>query len=342
MNKAGVPMSSVPDVARARKSLLSGLPPGLTDRGTWLPVVVFLVLVLIFSLASPAFFTWRNLSATTGEAATLLIASLGASFVILMGGIDLSVGANVLLVGTVTVAGLKQIPDINPGLLVLPFGAVLGGLLGAFNGSISVIGKIPSFVVTLGSLSVFTGIALSILAGATIMFDLPIFEALSLRQSIPHLPNIALCALLLWLIFIFIGARTRFGRFALLIGGGEQVARIAGIPVDRYKIYAFIVSGVTAGLAAVFAVSRLGAVGPSLGSDLLLNTIAAIVVGGTSLAGGIGGVHRTLIGVAIIVVLNNGLNLLGVGPYWQLVIKGLVVIGAVLISQDRGRGLIVK
>src|ERR1700733_778946 len=342
MNKAGVPMSSVPDVARARKSLLSGLSPSLTERGTWLPVVVFLVLVLIFSLASPAFFTWRNLSATTGEAATLLIASLGASFVILMGSIDLSVGANVLLVGTVTVAGLKQIPDVNPGLLVLPFGAVLGGLLGAFNGSISVIGKIPSFVVTLGSLSVFTGIALSILAGATIMFDLPIFEALSLRQSIPHLPNIALCALLLWLIFIFIGARTRFGRFALLIGGGEQVARIAGIPVDRYKIYAFIVSGVTAGLAAVFAVSRLGAVGPSLGSDLLLNTIAAIVVGGTSLAGGIGGVKRTFIGVAIITVLSNGLNLLGVGPYWQLVIKGLVVIGAVLISQDRGRGLIVK
>jgi ribose/xylose/arabinose/galactoside ABC-type transport system permease subunit len=147
---------------------------------------------------------------------------------------------------------------------------------------------------------------------------------------------------LLWLIFIFVGARTRFGRFALLIGGGEQVARTAGIPVDRYKICAFIVSGVTAGLAAVFAVSRLGAVGPSLGGDLLLNTIAAIVVGGTSLAGGIGGVHRTLIGVAIIMVLNNGLNLLGVGPYWQLVIKGLVVIGAVLISQDRSRGLIVK
>ena len=147
--------------------------------------------------------------------ALLFVVTLGASFVILMGSIDLSVGANVLLVGTVTVAGLKQIPDVNPGLLVLPFGAVLGGLLGAFNGSISVIGKIPSFVVTLGSLSVFTGIALSILAGATIMFELPIFDVLSLRQSIPHLPNIALCALLLWLIFIFVGARTRFGRFAL-------------------------------------------------------------------------------------------------------------------------------
>jgi ribose transport system permease protein len=314
----------------------------LLDRGTWLPVGVFLSLIVIFSIASPAFFTWRNFAATTGEAATLLIASLGATFVILMGSIDLSVGAIVLLVGTTTVAGLKMFASAQLGLLVLPFGALLGALLGAFNGAISVLGRVPSFVVTLGSLSVFTGTALSILAGATIMFDLPIFDTLSLRQAVPHLPNIALWAVLLWLIAIFVGARTRFGRFVMLIGGGEQVARTAGIPVDRYKIYAFTVSGMTAGLAGIFAMSRLGAVGPSLGSDLLLNTLGAIVVGGTSLAGGSGGVQRTFIGVAIITVLSNGLNLVGVGPYWQLVIKGFVVIGAVLVSQDRTRGLIIK
>jgi ribose/xylose/arabinose/galactoside ABC-type transport system permease subunit len=314
----------------------------LLDRGTWLPVGVFLSLIVIFSIASPAFFTWRNFAATTGEAATLLIASLGATLVILMGSIDLSVGAVVLLVGTTAVAGLKMFPSAHLGLLVLPFGALLGALLGAFNGAISVLGRVPSFVVTLGSLSVFTGTALSILAGATIMFDLPIFDTLSLRQTVPHLPNIALWAVLLWLIAIFIGARTRFGRFVMLIGGGEQVARTAGIPVDRYKIYAFTVSGMTAGLAGIFAMSRLGAVGPSLGSDLLLNTLGAIVVGGTSLAGGSGGVQRTFIGVAIITVLSNGLNLVGVGPYWQLVIKGFVVIGAVLVSQDRTRGLIIK
>jgi ribose transport system permease protein len=312
------------------------------DRGTWLPVGVFLSLIVLFSIASPAFFTWRNFAATTGEAATLLIASLGATFVILMGSIDLSVGAVVLLVGTTAVAGLKMFPGAHLGLLVLPFGALLGALLGAFNGAISVLGRVPSFVVTLGSLSVFTGTALSILAGATIMFDLPIFDTLSLRQTVPHLPNIALWAVLLWLIAIFVGARTRFGRFVMLIGGGEQVARTAGIPVDRYKIYAFTVSGMTAGLAGIFAMSRLGAVGPSLGSDLLLNTLGAIVVGGTSLAGGSGGVQRTFIGVAIITVLSNGLNLVGVGPYWQLVIKGFVVIGAVLVSQDRMRGLIIK
>jgi ribose transport system permease protein len=315
---------------------------GVADRGTWLPVGVFVALVAIFSFASPAFFTWRNFAATTGEAATLLIASLGATFVILMGSIDLSVGAVVLLVGTTTVAALKLFQGADLGPLAIPFGAFLGAALGAFNGAITVFGRVPSFVVTLGSLSVFTGIALSILAGATIMFDSPFFDVLSLRQTIPHLPNIALWALLLWLISIFVGARTRFGRFVMLIGGGEQVARTAGIPVDRYKIYAFTVSGLTAGLAGIFAMSRLGAVGPSLGGDLLLNTLGAIVVGGTSLAGGAGGVQRTFIGVAIITVLSNGLNLVGVGPYWQLVIKGFVVIGAVLVSQDRLANLIVK
>ena len=174
------------------------------------------------------------------------------------------------------------------------------------------------------------------------MFDLPFFETLSLSQSIPHLPNIALCAAVLWLVFIFVGIWTRFGRFALLIGGGEVVARTAGLPVDRYRVYAFTLSGATAGLAGIFAMSRLGAVGPTLGVDLLLNTIAAIVVGGTSLAGGSGGVQRTFIGVAIITILNDGLNLLGMGEYWQMVIKGFVVVGAVLISQDRLRSQIVK
>jgi len=312
------------------------------DRGTLLPIAVVAALVAVFSFASPAFFTWRNFAATTGEAATLLIAALGASFVILMGSIDLSVGAVVLLVATAAVALLKQFDADQYGWVVLPFGALLGGLLGAFNGLICVLGRVPSFAVTLGTLSVFTGAALSILVGATIMFDLPFFEMISIRQSIPHLPNIALCAIVLWLVFVFVGIWTRFGRFALLIGGGELVARTAGIPVDRYKVYAFTMSGVTAGLAGIFAMTRLGAVGPTLGSDLLLNTIAAIVVGGTSLAGGIGGVHRTLIGVAIITVLNNGLNLLGMDEYGQLMVKGLVVVAAVLISQDRSRGLIAK
>jgi ribose transport system permease protein len=307
--------------------------------GTWLPLLVVVALIVVFALASPAFLSWRNFSAITGEAATLLIASLGASFVILMGGIDLSVGAVVLLVGATCVTLMT---NHDYGLLILPLGALLGAVLGTANGAVSVVGRVPSFVTTLGSLSIFTGMALSILSGRAVTLNSPVLENLSIGQLIPRLPNIALCALVLWFVAVGIGAWTKFGRYALLIGGGETVARTAGLPVGRYKVYGFAFSGMLAGIASIFAMARLGAVGPTLGQDLLLNTIAAIVVGGTSLAGGIGGVQRTFIGVAIIALLNNGLNLLGVGPYWQMVIKGAVVIGAVLVAQDRLRGTIVK
>jgi ribose transport system permease protein len=328
-DKASTPAAKPP--ARGKSSLVS--------RGTWLPLVVVLALIVVFGATSPAFLSWRNFSAITGEAATLLIASLGASFVILMGGIDLSVGAIVLLVGacSVTLLGYGNI-----GVLVLPIGAVLGAFLGSLNGMTSVIGRVPSFVVTLGSLSIFTGIALSILSGRAVMFDSDTLQSLAIGQLVPRFPNIALFALLFWLLSVAIGLFTKFGRFSLLIGGGETVARTAGLPVGLYKVLGFAFSGLMAGVAGVFAMARLGAVGPTLGQELLLNTIAAIVVGGTSLSGGVGGVQRTLLGVAIIALLNNGLNLLGVGPYWQMMIKGAVVVGAVLVAQDRLRNSIVK
>ena len=178
-------------------------------------------------------------------------------------------------------------------------------------------------------MSVFSGIALRLLDGRAISFDSPAFEALAIGQLIPRLPNLALIALVAWGILAWVGLRTRFGRYIYSIGAGEPVARIAGIAITRYKIYAFIVSGALAGLAGALAAARLNAAGPTLGSDLLLNTLGAIVIGGTSLSGGVGGVHRTLIGVLIIALLDNGLNLLAVDQYSQLVIKGVVIIGAV-------------
>jgi ribose transport system permease protein len=141
---------------------------------------------------------------------------------------------------------------------------------------------------------------------------------------------------------VLVGARTRFGRYMYIIGGGEAVARTAGMPVRRYQIYAFVLSGTMAGLAGALATARLGAAGPTLGQDLLLNSLAAIVVGGTSLSGGVGGVHRTLIGVLIIALLDNGLNLMGVNQYTQMMIKGLVVVIAVFVSQGRSRQLVIK
>jgi ribose transport system permease protein len=314
-------------------------PPVGLDPSMGLPLVSVVLLVLAFSIASDAFLSLRNFTGLTGQVSTLLLACLGASFVILMGGIDLSVGACLLLVGAVTV---KLLNAFDLGVAALLPAVLLGAILGALNGAIHVYGVIPSFVVTLGSLSIFTGLAWEILQGRALRFDSIAFESLAIGQFVPHLPNIFLFAIGVWAVMVFVNFKTRFGRYIFIIGGGEAVARTAGIPVLRYKIYAFALSGATAGLAGALAVARLGAAGPTLGSELLLNTLAAIVVGGTSLSGGVGGVHRTLIGVLIIALLDNGLNLMGVNQYTQMMIKGAVVILAVLIGQDRGKTSVMK
>lgn len=307
--------------------------------GFWLPVGVVIGLIVFFSFASNAFFTLRNMTGILGQASTLLLACLGASFVVLMGSIDLSVGAMVLLVGAVTVKALNLF-DVGAGAVFIAM--IAGCLLGLVNGAIYAFGRIPSFVVTLGTLSVFTGSAWELLQGRALQYFSDSFENLAIGQFIPLIPNIALFALGAWAIASLIGQTTRFGRYMYIIGGGESVASTVGIPLTRYKIYAFMISGLMSGLAGALAVARLGAAGPTLGEDLLLNTLAAIVVGGTSLSGGIGGVHRTLIGVAIIALLDNGLNLMGVNQYTQMVIKGAVVIAAVLIGQDRRKSIVIK
>lgn len=316
----------------------SGLDLGGAN-GIWLPILVVVLLAGFFAVATEAFFTLRNLTALSGQASTLLIACLGASFVILMGSIDLSVGAVVLLVGAITV---KLLNAWDLGVVAPLFALALGALLGTANGVVFAFGRIPSFVVTLGSLSVFTGAAWEILQGRAVGHRSYDFEDLAIGQLVPFVQNIALFALGAWLILSLVGFKTRFGRYMYIIGGGEAVATTVGIPVRRFKIYAFALSGAMAGFGGALAVARLGAAGPTLGQDLLLNSLAAIVVGGTSLSGGVGGVHRTLLGVLIITFLDNGLNLMGVNQYSQMMIKGLVVIAAVLVGQDRSKLTVMK
>jgi ribose transport system permease protein len=331
------------DLTIATAGRQAGSPqPGWTQRlrsGLWLPAAVVIVLAAFFSFVTPSFATVRNATGILGQASTLLLACLGATFVVLMGSIDLSVGAMALLVGALTV---KALNIGGVGVMALPSAVISGAGLGLMNGLIFGFGRVPSFVVTLGTMSFFTGAGWQLLQGRALRFDSEAFENLAIGQLVPHVPNIALFALTAWATMALVGFRTRFGRFMYIIGGGEAVARTAGMPVRRYQIYGFALSGAMAGLAGALAVARLGAAGPTLGQDLLLNSLAAIVVGGTSLSGGVGGVHRTLIGVLIIALLDNGLNLMGVNQYAQMMIKGAVVVVAVLVSQGRPRQLVIK
>jgi ribose transport system permease protein len=309
------------------------------DQSWWLPLTVIAGLILFFSATSSAFATVRNLTIISAQASTLLIVCIGATFVVLMGSIDLSVGAIVLLVGAVCVE-VENATGIGAAIILVA--VFLGAVLGLINGVIYAYGAVPSFVVTLGSLSIFSGLGLQILQGRAIPFDSSALDVVAIGEWVPPLQNIALCAIAVWLTGVLIAQHTRFGRYMYLIGGGEAVARNSGIPVRRYKVYAFVLSGFIAGFGGVLAVARLGAAGPTLGQDLLLNSLAAIVVGGTSLSGGVGGPARTLLGVLIIAILDNGLNMLGVSSYPQLVIKGTVVIAAVLISRSRVTGVLIK
>jgi erythritol transport system permease protein len=277
--------------------------------------------------------------------------AVGMTFVILSGGIDLSVGSVAGLAGMV--AGLL----IHEGLVLEPFGVVVyftagpvilvalaaGALMGAINGFAVTKLRVAPFIATLGILYVARGLALLISDGAT-------FPNL---QGSPELGNTGFEFLgsgtilglpaPIWLMIVvgalgaFVARKTPFGRQVYAIGGNERAAALAGVRVDRVKWAVYVISGVCAALAGLVIAAQLAAAHPATGETFELNAIAAVVLGGTSLSGGRGGVGGTLIGAFVIGVLSDGLILLGVSEFWQIVIKGLVIVVAVVIDQWASR-----
>lgn len=305
-----------------------------------LPIVALLALIVFFSVRAEAFFSAGNFTLITGQAGILLLASLGATLVIIAGSVDLSVGSIALLTGAITAYFIVHVSEAIP--LVLLVALAVGGLIGLFNGVVFAYGRVPSFIATLGTLSLFAGIGLQILKGSQISFDSIAIQDLAVGQLIPNVQNAALFALLGLAITWFLSRRTRFGLYLYAIGGNEQVVELAGVKTARVKTLVFVASGVTAGFAGLLLAAQLGAAGPSLGSQILLDSVAAIVIGGTALSGGVGSVNRTLLGVLILVVLSNGLNQIGAADYTQTIIKGIVIIVAAVFTMASQRKLIVK
>jgi ribose transport system permease protein len=305
-----------------------------------LPLAALLALVVYFSVRAEAFLTAANLTLISGQAGILLLASLGATLVIVAGSVDLSVGSIALLTGAV-LALLINAGIGNPVLVVL-IAVAVGAAIGLINGVVFAYGRVPSFIATLGTLSLFAGIGLTVLEGSTINFTNQAIRDLAIGQLIPNVQNAALIALIALLAVWFFARRTRFGLYVYAIGGNERVVELAGVRTRRVKVLVLIVSGITAGLAGLLLTAQLGAAGPTLGSTILLDSVAAIVIGGTALSGGVGGVGRTVLGVLILTVLSNGLNQIGAADYTQTIIKGLVIIVAAVFTMASQRKLIVK
>lgn len=308
------------------------------------PVLALVVLVVAFAVLSPRFATVGNAQNILDQAAILLVLALGVTFVVLLGGIDLSlegVMATSSLVVVLLAANDRNGMDL--GYVAVLAGVLTGSLFGLANGLLTTTLRIPSFMVTLGTGAIGIGIATVLFEGrAPRMLDEDVRswgQDKALGVSL-----LVFVAAFVLLVGYLLQRYTRMGRYAYVIGGDEQIARLSGISIAKYKIASYTLSGTTAGLAGVMAASRLGVGEVQIGSGLLFTAITAVVLGGTVLAGGRGGVLHTLVGALLISVLANGLILVGVPSTVQQSVQGVVVIVAVAATgwHLRSRTRVVK
>ncbi|MET8761966.1 ABC transporter permease [Lentzea sp. NPDC004782] len=282
-----------------------------------------LVLALVIAIMQPAFLNTQNLLNVGVQAAVIAIMAFGMTFVVVAGGIDLSVGsiaALAAMVGALT-AG--------------PVGLVVGALCGLINGALVSYGKLPPFIATLAMLSVARGLTLVFSEGQPHETDsLVTFLGSNLT---PMLPLPLLLMLLFFGITGLILTRTNLGRRMYAIGGNEEAAKLSGIDVRRQKLWIYALSGLFAAAAGLVLAGRLGSAGPQAAVGYELDAIAAVVIGGASLSGGVGRATGTLVGALVLAVLRNGLNLLQVPPFWQQVVIGVVIALAALLDSLRRR-----
>ncbi len=320
--------------APARDKGFNGFQIDLLRRS--FPAIFLAVLVVVFTLMSPRFLSLGNLSTVLEQGTVLLVTSLGASFIIMAGSIDISVGA------IVAVAALVAALTANTlGALAIIPAVLVGAMCGCINGLLLAVGKVPSFVATLGTQVVYRGFVLYFTKGAPVEISNDGFldAYSSVSYGVPHTVMIGLAlAVAAWAIFKF----TVFGREVLAIGGGERVSILTGIAVTRVKILMFLLLGALCGMAGLLQGARTMAATSQLGLGLELDVIASVVVGGTPLTGGLGSITNTFLGVLIVTLLSNGMNMSGVDPYLQNIIKGVVLIVAVFINIDRKKIGIIK
>ena len=307
-------------------------------------LIALLLMVIAMSLLSESFLTAENGLNILRQISVNLCLSIGMTLIILSGGIDLSVGAILALSGAVAAGVLKNgiaIPALDILLQFTVPGAIAAGiltglLLGWFNGTVITRFRLPPFVATLGMFSIARGLTMLWTGGfpitglgATFGF---IGTGLFLGVPMPVWIGAGLVA-----VFVVLTRRTRFGRYLYAVGGNERAALLTGLRVNRMKVWVYTLGGGLAGVAGLLVTARLDSAQPNAGLGYELDSIAAVVIGGTSLSGGRGTIMGTVLGCLIIGVLNNGLFLLNVSPFWQQVIKGFVILAAVAIDKANSK-----
>lgn len=297
------------------------------------PFIGLLLIIIVISIMSPNFLTINNIFNVLRQVSINALIAFGMTFVILTGGIDLSVGSTLALTGAVTAGMLAS--GMDP-ILAMALGLLLGAILGAINGVIIAKGKVAPFIATLATMTIYRGLTLVYTEGKPIsgLGDSLSFQLLG-KGYFFGIPVPIVTMLLTFGVLYFILKKTTFGRRVYAVGGNEEASKLSGIRVDRIKIYVYALTGFLAALASLILTSRLNSAQPTAGNMFELDAIAAVVLGGTSLTGGRGWIVGTVIGALIIGVLNNGLNLIGVSSFFQQVVKGAVILIAVLLDRKK-------
>lgn len=283
-----------------------------------------------------------NLTNILKQVSVPLILGVGVTFVIIAGSMDLSVEGNMALSAVVmSLLVLNHRNANNLGLLGLAIALVVGTLFGLLNGLLFVKLRIPSFLVTFGIWNVTSGLAVVLNRGSPITIRDPVIRSLA-TGNVLGIPTIALCALGIFLVGLFLQILARFGRYAVAIGENEEYARLSGIRVDAQKILFFTFAGFCFAAGGVLNAGRIGAGTSLIGGGFLFPVMAGVIMGGNAVTGGVGGVLNTLVGTLVMVVLDNGMILLRVNQYAQSTIVGLVVVMAVAVTIDRSKLPLIK
>ena len=302
------------------------------------PIATLLILVVLVGIITPEFLAVNTLLTLAGDTAILFVLAAGETFVIMLGGIDLSIEAIASFSSVVVAMALPPL-----GYLSFVLGALAGAGIGLTNGLIHTKLKIPSFIATLAALGVWSGLALVITDVKPIQIEMKNADFLAwISGKTLDIPNTVLIGIAVLLICLFIQHFTPFGRFSSAIGAGEEATRASGVNVDRHKLIAFILSGGMAGLAGVMLSGIMSGGSARMADNLLLPTIAAVIVGGTAITGGVGSVWRTVIGALIISVVRVGMQFIGVDVFAQQIVFGVMLVLAVAITIDRSKIPIVK
>ena len=301
-------------------------------------IVAFLVLCVflsVFPKTSGSFFTRQNIFNVLRQISTNLFLACGMTMVIILGGIDLSVGSIIALSGCISAGCVARYNLPLP--IALLMGLLVGLLVGMFNGAVISKTTIPAFIVTLATMNIAKGLAYVYTGGSPVRVVKKEWQFLG-SGYVGIFPTPVVILVIVLIITAIIMNKTKMGRHMYAVGGNQQAAEFSGIKVEKVKFFVHAFSGLMAGLAGIVLASRMYSGQPTAGDGAEMDAIAAVVVGGTSMAGGSGKIGGTIIGGLIIGVLNNGLNLLNVNSFWQYVVKGVVILLAVFLDYFRNKG----